>query len=189
VRKPVTLGIIFAGASLVLAVSLVTVGATGATPPGTGTGTFSCAAMSGKVTFNPPLTVAGGQSDVATISLKASSCSGGSPAPRTVFITSHEAQESNAVANLTAERAITMTATYKSKPTVVGSTLEGKLSATVDGSNDLFHVAGTTTGSYAASGTMGTGTVRQSTSEILKKAASKGGLRFVTIRGGTVTGG
>jgi hypothetical protein len=154
-----------------------------------GTGLFSTSHLTGKISFSPPLTTAGGKPDKATIKLTGTDLVGGNPVVYKALIGVVQGQHNNAVATLLEPQPISFTATYEKPDNLVPSQFSGTLTGSVSSSGVVtFSVEGITTGSFPSSSTLGTGVVTQSESEIASKAATTG-VSELAISSGTIDAG
>lgn len=158
-------------------------GSAGASSYVTGTGTYSCTKLTGKLTFTPALTLAGGKAETIKVSTTAAGCTGGKPVPAKVVGTATIKLASNSCTGLQAATPIMLNQAYTPLVTagVFKGTAKGTLATAV-----TFSLTGKMSGSYVSALATAKATLTQTGPQVLA-ACGGSGLGSVTIAKGTVT--
>ena len=130
-------------------VGVSTVPAGSARPALTGSGTFSCGTIGGKVTFTPPLKTGGLLAETEKFNVHTKDCSGnGNPLPKAVKLKGTLAFSTNSCANvLLATQQPVLNLTYAASPAVIASVFNPAGSFNPNAGPATF--SGSVTGSYA----------------------------------------
>lgn len=159
----------------------------GATTLKTGTGTYNCTNVTGKIKFNPPLTLSAGTgTETVKITTASSGCTGGKPKVTTTTGSATVTTDSQNCSSLsTGLPAIAFALAY---PGAAPSTYNASSSSSTSGSGVItFTTSGTVTGSYPSSSATSSATIKQNESAIIASCSSTAGLKKLTIEDGTST--
>jgi hypothetical protein len=152
----------------------------------TGTGTENCTAVTGTITFSPPLTSSGTAAETTTVSAKATGCSGGSPVATAIAAHATITGGTSACSSLATAAPPTFTDSY-TPSSISPSSVSGGTETEVTSPHIGFTISNeTVTGSYPST----TASVSATTSETvakLTKACDKKGLKKLKIKSGSVS--
>ena len=163
--------------------ALVGAGSAGASTSVAGSGTYSCTKLTGKLTFTPPLTQAGGKPEVIKVTTTATGCTGGKPVPTKVVGAATVKLTSNSCLALTKAQPVTLSQVYTPlvTPGVFTGTAKGTLASAV-----TFALTGKVSVSYASALATAKATLSQTGTQVFAACAGTG-LGSVTIAKGTLT--
>jgi hypothetical protein len=157
----------------------------------TGTGTYNCSDITGKITFSPPLTLTSKGTATETITYKFSSsgCTGGSPAVASSMGLSEKTRTSKGIGNCSslsngkspAPRFTTEYSNGASNSKITGGASGG---TAPNGNAKFVQKNATVTGSYPSTTADTTAVLSVTDAEIGAQCGSKGGLSTLTIVSG-----
>jgi hypothetical protein len=190
--RKIMLGVCAVGLPLGLLAVVVAPSVASASVTKNGTGTYSCTKITGTLTYNPPISNAStATKETLTVKIKASGCSGGSPAVAALSASmTHVSKGSGVgtcgsalgggsadlkVAYTNGAAASTITGTI-----TPGSTMSGKADFTVNPAK--------VTGSYPTTTADVAADLSQTETQILAACGKKTGVKTLKITAGTATG-
>ncbi|HYA68412.1 MAG TPA: hypothetical protein VED63_06745 [Acidimicrobiales bacterium] len=156
------------------------------------TGTETCSGLSGSLSFKPALTTSGTSPTTASIAVKLSGCSGGTPSATSGTVTAKTSYTTNNCTKLASPPATQVdTETVKWSPKTINASTTAFSAPSVSVGSDVTITLskGLTTGSYAGSASTATLTVDSTKAQLLAICEGKKGLSKLVIASGSATVG